>query len=64
MSAIPPKADINRRRLDVRFVPSADIMQRSKVEDIQGVQRSLSVNLSPCKQNHAGSFNSAYPNGF
>jgi hypothetical protein len=24
------------------------LMQRSKVEEIQGVQRSLSVNLSPC----------------
>jgi hypothetical protein len=25
MSAIPPKADIPRRQLDVRFVPKADI---------------------------------------
>jgi hypothetical protein len=25
MSAIPPKADIAGRRLDVRFVPKADI---------------------------------------
>jgi hypothetical protein len=25
MSALPPKADIARRRLDVRFVPEADI---------------------------------------
>jgi hypothetical protein len=25
MSALPPKADIARRRLDVRFVPKADI---------------------------------------
>jgi hypothetical protein len=24
MSAIPPKADIGKRRLDVRFVPEAD----------------------------------------
>jgi hypothetical protein len=25
MSALPPKADIARRQLDVRFVPKADI---------------------------------------
>ena len=25
MSALPPKADIRRRELDVRFVPKADI---------------------------------------
>jgi hypothetical protein len=25
MSALPPKADISRRELDVRFVPKADI---------------------------------------
>jgi hypothetical protein len=25
MSALPPKADIGRRQLDVRFVPKADI---------------------------------------
>jgi hypothetical protein len=25
MSALPPKADINKRRSDVRFVPEADI---------------------------------------
>jgi hypothetical protein len=25
MSALPPKADIPQRRLDVRFVPQADI---------------------------------------
>jgi hypothetical protein len=27
MSALPPKADIDGRRLDVRFVPKADISQ-------------------------------------
>jgi hypothetical protein len=27
MSALPPKADIDGRRLDVRFVPIADIRQ-------------------------------------
>jgi hypothetical protein len=26
MSALPPKADIAGRRLDVRFVPKADIL--------------------------------------
>jgi hypothetical protein len=30
MSAIPPKADIARRQLDVRFVPFPDQGQRSK----------------------------------
>jgi hypothetical protein len=29
MSALPPKADIAGRQSDVRFVPKADIMQRS-----------------------------------
>jgi hypothetical protein len=29
-SALPPKADIPQRRLDVRFVPNADKVQRSK----------------------------------
>jgi hypothetical protein len=28
MSALPPKADIAERRLDVRFVPEADIEAR------------------------------------
>jgi hypothetical protein len=28
MSALPPKADIGRRQLDVRFVPIADIAPR------------------------------------
>jgi hypothetical protein len=27
MSALPPKADIARRQLDVRFVPKADMEQ-------------------------------------
>ena len=26
MSALPPKADINQRELDARFVPKADIL--------------------------------------
>jgi hypothetical protein len=30
MSALPPKADIAERDLDVRFVPKTDIMQCSK----------------------------------
>jgi hypothetical protein len=30
MSALPPKADMDQRSYDVRFVPKADIMQRSK----------------------------------
>jgi hypothetical protein len=36
MSALPPKADIRRRGLDVRFVPQADIfvsgMHRDEIE--------------------------------
>jgi hypothetical protein len=31
MFALPPKADIPRGRLDVRFVPQADILRRSKI---------------------------------
>jgi hypothetical protein len=27
MSALPPKADIGRRQLDVRFVPKTDMAQ-------------------------------------
>ena len=30
MSALPPKADIPRRRLDVRFGPQADIPSASR----------------------------------
>jgi hypothetical protein len=30
MSALPPKADIAGRRLDVRFVPKADICTAAK----------------------------------
>ena len=30
MSALPPKADIAKRDLDVRFVPKADILRCSK----------------------------------
>jgi len=35
MSAIPPKADINRRRLDVRFVPEADIRRYHPIPSSQ-----------------------------
>jgi hypothetical protein len=31
MSALPPKADIVRHDRDVRFVPQADILRRSKI---------------------------------
>ena len=31
MSALPPKADIKSRIRDVRFVPKADILRRSKI---------------------------------
>jgi hypothetical protein len=30
ISALPPKADIAGRQLDVRFVPKADILRRGK----------------------------------
>ena len=30
MSALPPKADIRRLQLDVRFVPQADTLRSSK----------------------------------
>jgi hypothetical protein len=31
MSALPPKADIETQSRDVRFVPKADILRRSKM---------------------------------
>ena len=31
MSALPPKADIGTRLWNVRFVPKADILRRSKI---------------------------------
>jgi hypothetical protein len=34
MSALPPKADIAGRRLDVRFVPKADLMRLQERIDI------------------------------
>ena len=44
MSALPPKADIRRREYDVRFVPQADKVRRSKtsqetVNPRNGVER-------------------------
>jgi hypothetical protein len=36
MSALPPKADIDRARWDVRFVPKADIMQCSNRSHLLG----------------------------
>jgi hypothetical protein len=34
MSAIPPKADMVQHRCNVRFVPKADILRRSKKCDL------------------------------
>ena len=31
ISALPPKADMDRHRCDVRFVPQADILRRTKI---------------------------------
>ena len=31
MSALPPKADMDQSGFDVRFVPKADILRRSKI---------------------------------
>jgi hypothetical protein len=36
MSALPPKADIGGRQLDVRFVPEADIATISKTSSGNG----------------------------
>ena len=36
MSALPPKADIGRRPLDVRFVPKADILHCSNDAGLLG----------------------------
>jgi hypothetical protein len=38
MSALPPKADMDQRGWDVRFVPKADIMQRSKKARVEVLQ--------------------------
>jgi hypothetical protein len=35
MSALPPKADIDGRRLDVRFVPLADSCAATKYEPLR-----------------------------
>jgi hypothetical protein len=35
MSALPPKADIPKRRLDVRFVPKADSCAAAKTVSIR-----------------------------
>jgi hypothetical protein len=42
MSAIPPKADIARRDPDVRFVPKADKVRRSKDHSITSSARTSS----------------------
>jgi hypothetical protein len=45
MSAIPPKADIRQRDLDVRFVPIAEEVQRSK-KDRYSITSSASASRS------------------
>jgi hypothetical protein len=47
MSALPPKADIARRQLDVRFVPKADSCIAAKT-------RVHSINSSASDKNDAG----------
>jgi hypothetical protein len=39
MSALPPKADIGTQPRDVRFVPKADILRRSKTAAIRSPRR-------------------------
>jgi hypothetical protein len=45
MSALPPKADIAGRRLDVRFVPKADI--RLLINDVVCAQANAAANALP-----------------
>ena len=48
MSALPPKADIGTQLRDVRFVPKADIMHRSKKRRIQCAQRREAPRIVLC----------------
>jgi hypothetical protein len=41
MSALPPKADIGRRQLDVRFVPIADVSARNCLTILSKIITSL-----------------------
>jgi hypothetical protein len=39
MSALPPKADIAKRRWDVRFVPEGDIRERKSPGKLPGLPK-------------------------
>jgi hypothetical protein len=41
MSALPPKADIGAQPRDVRFVPKADILRRSKMPVVHHANKLL-----------------------
>jgi hypothetical protein len=51
MSALPPKADIETQSRDVRFVPKADILHRSK-------DHCYSITSSAVASNECGILNS------
>jgi hypothetical protein len=46
MSAIPPKADIAKRRCDVRVVPKADIVHCSNLATDLEVEKALKAGKS------------------
>jgi len=50
MSAIPPKADIDRRFLNVRFVPKADIARAVRNERGRQLRRPLSYAVAPIRR--------------
>jgi hypothetical protein len=55
MSAIPPKADIDARQIDVRFVPKADQVQCSK--------KSVLILAAVLKRQPSGLFQTRFERG-
>ena len=49
MSALPPKADIPQRRLDVRFVPKADPCTAAKSASFGAICRASSLESSSAR---------------
>jgi predicted oxidoreductase len=49
MSALPPKADMVQRRLDVRFVPKADIHERSVGESLVSNSFEMKIYIRDCR---------------
>src|SRR5262249_15568203 len=58
MSALPPKADISRRELNVRFVPKADIVKARLIASKIGADKSAGAG-----RRAAGGFPMRLPHG-